>query len=91
MVKIVVIPGHCQGCRSARAAAHCGPTIWIFGEFDVILLFDEGEDLGFDELDVAAGHGVVFEAALAALGVAAAVADGDGDHDGNAVLSDEVI
>ncbi len=53
--------------------------------------FDEREDFGLDELGVAAGHGVVFEAAFAALGVAAAVADGDGDHDGHFVLGDETI
>jgi len=35
-----------------------------------------------------AGHGVVLEAALGTLGVAAAVLDGDGDHDGDFVRDD---
>ena len=52
---------------------------------------DAGKDFVFDELGVVAGHGVVLEAALAALRVAAAVADGDGDHDGHFVLGDEVV
>src|SRR5205807_2675851 len=43
------------------------------------------------EFGVGAGHGVVFESALAALGVSAAVADGDGDHHRHAVLCDEVV
>ena len=44
------------------------------------LLLDERQHFLLDELGVAAGHGVVLQAALAALRVAAAVADGDGDH-----------
>ena len=51
----------------------------------------QGKDFGFDELGIVAGHGVVLEAALAALRVAAAVADGDGDHDGQFVLGDEAV
>jgi len=53
--------------------------------------FDDGQDLGLDEFGVAAGHGVVFEAALGALRVAAAVADGDGDLDRDFVCGDEVV
>ena len=49
--------------------------------------FDERQHFVLDELGVLAGHGVVFEAALAALGVAAAVADGDGDHRRAALFS----
>ena len=51
------------------------------------LLFDQRQHFVLDELGVAAGHGVVFQAALAALGVAAAVADGDGDHDRDTLCS----
>ena len=44
-----------------------------------------------DPFGIAAGHGVVFEAALAALGVAAAIADGDRDHDRNPALGNQII
>src|SRR5580704_1982255 len=52
---------------------------------------DARQDFGLDELGVFAGHGVVFEAALAALGIAAAVADGDGDHHRDFMFSDQAI
>ncbi len=44
-----------------------------------------------DELGILAGHGVVFQAALAALGVAAAIADGDGNHHRHLVFGDQVV
>ena len=45
----------------------------------------------FDELRVARGHSVVFQPALAALGVAASVADRDGDHRGHSFLGDQIV
>jgi hypothetical protein len=86
VVEVGAVPGHDQGAGAAGAAAHGGAGVGVFGELDVALRLDEGEHFGFDELGVEAGHGVVFQAALAALGVAAAVADGDGDHGGDALL-----
>ena len=50
-----------------------------------------GQNLLLDKLGVAAGHGVVLEAAFAALRVSAAVADGDGDLHGNFVLGDQAV
>ena len=54
-------------------------------------LSTRGSTSCLDKLRVAAGHGVVLEAALAALRIAAAVADGDGDHRRQLVLGDEPI
>jgi hypothetical protein len=62
---------------------------WV--SLTLYLGFDERQDFGLDELGIAAGHGVVFQAALAALRIAAAVADGDGDHDRDFVLGDQVV
>ena len=59
--------------------------------FTLHLLFHQRQHLFLDELRVPARHGVVFQAALAALGVAAAVADRDGNHHGHAVLGDEIV
>ena len=77
----------------AHAAPELPPVaarrVGIVGQLDVCLCFDEGQNLLLDELGVSAGHGVVLEAALAALRVAAAVADGDADHDGQLVRGDE--
>ena len=91
MVELGVIPGHDQGAGAAGTATHRGAAVGVFGELDVGLRLDERENLGLDELGVAAGHGVVFEAAFAALGVASAIADGDGDHDRHFVLGDQII
>jgi hypothetical protein len=91
VVELGVIPGHDERDRSAGAAAHGGAAVGVVGEGDVALGFDEGEDFVLDPLGVAAGHGVVLEAALGALRVAAAVADGDGDLDGDFVRGDEVV
>ena len=59
--------------------------------FTLALLFDEGQHFFLHELGVQARHGVVLQAALAALCVAAAVADGDGNHHGYTVLGDEIV
>ena len=91
VVELGVIPGHDERAGRAGAAAHGGAAVGIVGELDVGFGFDEREDFVFDELGVFAGHGVVFEAALAALRVAAAVGDGDGDHDGEFVLGDQAV
>ena len=91
VVELGVIPGHDEGAGGAGAAADGGAAVGIVGELDVGLGFDERQDFVLDELGVLAGHGVVLEAALAALGVAAAVADGDGDHGGKLVRGDECV
>jgi hypothetical protein len=62
---------------------------WV--ELDVKARLNRREHLLFHELRVAAGHGVVFQAALAALRIASTVGNGDGDHGRHAMLGDEVI
>ena len=49
------------------------------------------QDFCFDELGVSAGNGVVFQAALAALGVAAAGVNHNGDQGGQAAGGDHVV
>ena len=90
-VPLRVVPGHDESAGSAGAATHGGAAFWVVGQLDVGFGFYARQDFGFDELGVAAGHGVVFEATLAALGVAAAVADGDGDHGWEFMLGDEAV
>ena len=91
VVKLRVIPGHDDGARTARTAAHRRPALRIFRQLHMALRFDERQHLFLDEFRVQARHGVVFQAALTALGVAAAIADGNGDHHRYAMLGDEVI
>ena len=91
MIELRVIPGHDQRARTAGTAAHGCAAVGIVCELYVALLFDEGQDFVLDELGILAGHGVVFEAALAALRVAPAVADGDGDHHRQLVLGYQSI
>ena len=91
VVEIGMVPGHDERAGSAGAAAHGGAAVGIVRELDVGFGFDARQDFVFDELGVVAGHGVVFEAALAALGVTAAVADGDGNHHGKLVFGDEAV
>ncbi len=91
MVEVGVVPGHDEGAGASGAAAHGGAGVGVVGELDVGLGFDEGEDFVFHELGVAGREGVVLEAALGALGVAATVLDGDGDHGWELVLGDEVV
>jgi hypothetical protein len=91
VVEVGVVPGHDEGAGASGAAAHGGAGVGVVGEADVGLRFDQGEDFVLYELGVVGGEGVVFEAALGALGVAAAVGDGDGDHGGEFVGGDEVV
>ena len=91
VVKLGVVPGHDEGTGASGAAAHGGSAVGVVGKGDVELRLDAGKDFVLDELGVVAGHGVVFEAALGALGVATAVGDGDGDEGGEFVLGDEVV
>ena len=91
VVEVRMVPGHDEGAGASGAAAHGGAGVGVVGEADVGLRFDQGEDFVLYELGVVGGEGVVFEAALGALGVAAAVADGDGDHGGEFVGSDKVV
>ena len=60
-------------------------------ELDVGALLDQRKHLALDELRVGARHRVVFAAALAALGVLAAIADLDRDHRRHAALRDQVV
>ena len=53
--------------------------------------FYERQDFFLHPLRIEARHGVVFQAAFAALAVSAAVADGDGKHCGYLVLGDQVV
>ena len=85
-----MIPGHDQRRRPAGAAAR-RRALGILRQRHVVLLLDDRQHFAFDELGVAARHRVVLEAALAALGVAAAVADGDRNHRGHTFLSDQIV
>ena len=89
MIELRVIPGHDERDGSAGTSAGGGAAFGVAGELDMIARLDLREDFLLDKFRVAAGHGVVLEAALAALGVAGAVGDRDGDHDGYAMLGDE--
>ena len=60
-------------------------------QFHPALLFHERKHLRLDKLRIQTGHRVVLEAPLAALGVAAAVADGNGNHHRHALLGDEIV
>src|SRR5580698_6596890 len=91
VIPLGVKPGHDQRAGCAGAAAHGGAAVGVMGELDVGVGFDEGKDFILDPLGVETGHGVVFQAALAALGVSAAVGDGDGDYGGEFALGDEVV
>jgi len=91
VVEVGVIPGHDEGTGATGAAAHGGAGVGIVAELDVGLCFDKGKNLMFYELGVVGGHGVVFETAFAALRVASAVLDGDGDHGRQLVFGDEVV
>jgi len=91
VVKVGAVPGHFKGCRAAGTSAHGGAAIGVMGELDVGMSFNAREDLGLDEPSVAAGHGVVLKAALAALRVLPAVGDGDADHDREAVLGNKRV
>src|ERR1035441_6914373 len=86
-----MVPGHDERAGAAGASAHGDPGIGIVREFDVGLRFDQRKDFVFDKLGIATGHGVVLEAALTALRIAGAVADGDCDLDGHLVLGDEIV
>ena len=59
--------------------------------FTLVVLLDLRQHFGLDELGELAGERVVFEPALAALRIAAAVLDHDGDHGGHALLGDQVV
>ena len=91
VVKLRVIPRHDQRCRGARTAAHCRATFGIFCELQVVLLLDQGQHFAFHKLRVSSRHRVVFEPALAALSVAAAVADGDRDHGRHPFLRNQIV
>ena len=92
MVEIGAIPGH---DRARTTPPELQPIVarpsGSLVSFTLHLLLDQRQHLGLDELGVQAGHRVVFQAALAALGVAAAVADRDGDHRRHALLGDQVV
>ena len=91
MIQLGVIPGHDQGAGASGTAAGGGAAIGILGEFYVGLGFDERQNFFLDELGVGSRHGVVLKAALTSLRVAAAVADGNGDHRRNLVLCDQSV
>jgi len=80
VVELGVIPGHDEGARASRTAAHGGAGARVMAELDVGLRFDKGQDLVLDELCVMRRHGVVFEAAFGPLRIATTILDGDGDH-----------
>ena len=86
-----VKPGHDEGGGTAGASAHGGAAVGVASEADMAVGGDAGQDFMLDEVAVAAGDGVVFEAAFGALCVSAAILNGDGEDDGDAALCDEVI
>ena len=84
-------PRHRQRTRCSRAAAHRRASFRVLRERHVIIAGDPRQHFGLDEGRVRAGHGVVFEAALATLRIAAAVVDEDGDHHREALLVNHVV
>ena len=91
MVEIVAIPRHRHRCRGPRAASRRRARVGIPGEPHVVLLLDERQHFRLDELRVQARHRVVLEPALAALRVAAAVADGNRHHHRHAFLRNQIV
>ena len=86
-----VIPRHLQGRRTARTTAHDRAPLRVFGQLHLVILFNQREHFGLNEFREFSGHRVVFQAALAALGIAAAIGNHDGKHHGEAVLRDHVV
>ena len=92
MIQLRVIPGHDERAGSAGAAAPSSLVLQdLFVSFDVILSFDAGQYFFLDKFCIRAGHGVILQAALATLGIAAAIADGDGDHRRHTMGCDQVV
>ena len=91
VVELGVEPRHRERRRAAGAAAHGHAAVGILGDAHVVVLLHFRDDLGLDELGVFAGDGVVFEAALAAGAVAAAIEDHDGDGGRHALGVDHVV
>ena len=54
VVELGMVPGHNHGAGTAGAAAHGCSGVGIAGEFDVVFGFDLRDDLGLNELGVAA-------------------------------------
>ncbi len=91
VVKFRVIPGHDDGARTARTAAHGRPAFRILGQLHVAFCLDERQHFFLDKFRVQARHRVVLQSALIALSITAAITDRDGDHGRHPVLSDEII
>jgi hypothetical protein len=91
MVQVRSVPRHAQRGRGAGAAAHRGTRVRVSGQPDIELLLDEREHFRLDEFGVLPRHRVVLQAALAALGVAAAVTNGHSHHRRHFLLRDEVV
>ncbi len=91
VVPLRVKPRHRERRGAARAAAHRRAAVGIRRERHVEVVRDLRQHFLLDELGVEARHGVVLEAALAALRVAAARVDHDRDHRGHAFRGDQVV
>ena len=90
-VELRAEPRHGEGRRAAGTAAHRRAGFRVAGELQVEFLFDLRQHLLLDELRVNVRHRVVFQAALAALGIAAAGVDQDRDHRRHALFVDQVV
>ncbi|MEJ1973391.1 MAG: hypothetical protein WDM96_13300 [Lacunisphaera sp.] len=86
-----VIPGHRERRRRARTPAHRRAALGIVGQFHAHRFLHGGQHLRLDELGKLRRHRVVFESALVALRVAAAVLDHDRDQRRHAFLRDEIV
>ena len=86
-----MIPRHLQGRRAAGTAAHGRASLRVFGQLHPAILLNQRQHFRLDELGELSRHRVVFQAALAALGVAAAIADHDRNHHRQTVLGDHVV
>src|SRR3954453_23655083 len=91
VIEVVAEPGHDEGRRAAGAVPHRRAAVGVLRQLHPAVLLHPRQDLGLDVLGVVAVHVVVFLAALVALGVAAAVADGDEDDRRDPLLVDQVV
>jgi len=91
VVELRVMPGHDQSAGATGTAAHRRPALGIPGEFHVAFCLHERQHFSLDELRIPARHGVVFQAAFAALRVPPAIAERNGDHHRYTVLGDQII
>ena len=86
-----MVPGHGEGGDGAGRSAHGGAAFGVLGQSEAVVLFHRRQQFAFHPVGIAVAHGVVFQAALRTLGVAAAAVGQDHHHGGNAPGRDHVV